>query len=97
MLRWFFGVMFVLLGLNSPYFLVLLTWVGMGLALVPPSAALFERKTGIVLGPGRRTLIIIGGFMFTMFLGVVMGANEPESARDRAGFWGRFYADYYSD
>lgn len=89
-------MLFVLAGLNSPYLLIQLVWVGMGLSLVPPSAAWFEGKTGITLGRGRRTLIILGGLVLTMLIGL-MTPEEPRSARDRAGFWGRFYADYYSD
>ena len=95
-LRWIFGVLFVLLGLNSPYLIAQLIMLAMGLALLPPSAGWFERRTGIELGRARRTMIIVGGFLLIIIAGLFV-PDEPESARDRAGFWGRFYADYSSN
>lgn len=92
-LRWVFGVLILLMGLSSPYPMIWILWVGMGLVLIPPTAALIERKTGLALHGGLRRKVLIGGFVLTLILGAL--SPEPaESERDRAGFWGRFFVDY---
>ncbi len=96
-IAWFFGVVFILLGLNSPYPIVLVLWVTMGAVLLPPTTTYIKKQFNFTLSKKIKAATIIVGLFLTMLIGAAANAlAEENAAHNDRDWWAQFYADYYS-
>ena len=91
---WICGVIIILLGLGSPYPLILLAWVFMGAILLPPTARFVKERWDFTISKKLKAICIVSVLCPTFLLGLLASSQESSGGSDR-GWWEQFYADYY--
>jgi len=56
----------------TPYVSVALTWLAMGLVLVPPTATKIGEWTGKPITPKIKRIVVIGGVVLTFLIGATI-------------------------
>ncbi len=90
---WAFGILFMLMGAGFPDETTTIVLITLGVVLIPPVQKRIQEKTGFALTAKHRRNAIIGGFLVTLL--AISFLPQQQSAREQAGFWERFLADYH--